>query len=179
MPTEAAQRVEETTLAHYNSPVNPTHSLPAAESLINRLKVGNYPVPLPVQRFMDRMHDPKGNDLEDKLARDVHSRPDFKSLPPEKQSGISGLAGAIRWHSPARRHPYNRMGLTFAEGRNILVQTYRELAKSGMPSEIQHGLYDFSTGLERDLEEAAKRGGFFQEFGQRLKDLREEINKRR
>src|SRR5438270_13798409 len=101
MPSEAAQRVEETTLNHHNVPVNPAHSLPAAESLIKRLKVANYPVPLPVQRFMDRMHDPKGNDLEDKLARDVHSRPDFKSLPAEKQSGIAELASTIRWHSPA------------------------------------------------------------------------------
>lgn len=182
MTTTELTRLEDVTMEHYNAPVTPAHSLPAAQSLINRLKVIGKPVPLPVQRFLDRITAPKGQaGLRDKLARDLHSAPDYKSLPADKQAGVDEIAGAVQWHNPATGHPYNKAGLTFPQGRYILVQTYKEMGSipGDYPQDVRHKLTDFATGLEMDLEAAAKAGGFYPQYSGAVRDLKESIKQNR
>jgi len=175
----ALAQLEATTMEHYNAPVNPAHSLPAAERVVSRVRIIRKPVPLPVQRFMDRMSAPKGQRLRDKLARDLHSVPDYTSLPQDKQRGVDELHDALAWHNPATGHPYLKAGLTFAEGRHILVQTYKEIGsiRADYPQDVRHALNDFVTGLQKDLDDAAKRAGFYDQYSRTQADLRDSIMK--
>jgi hypothetical protein len=178
--TELAQ-LENVTMEHYNAPVTPAQSLPAAQSLINRLKVIDKPVPLPVQRFMDRMSAPKGDDgLHDKLSRDLYSS-SYQPLLRDKQAVLEELKHAIRQHRPGIGHAYTKAGLTFAQARHVLVQTYSEMGNSraNYPQDIRHKLSDFATGLEKDLDDAAKRAGFYPQYSEAVRDLKESIKQNR
>jgi hypothetical protein len=181
MTAEAARaRLENTTMAHYDAPVEPSHSLPAAERVVARVKTLGKPVPLPVQRFMDRMSDPKApNGVLDKLSRDLHGS-DYKSLPEDKQTGVYDIAHELRNHNHATGHRYLKAGIDFAQAKHILISTYKEVGsmKADYPQDVRHGLNDFAAGLEKDLDEAAKRGGFYDEYSRTQAELRDAIKNR-
>lgn len=102
-------------------------------------------------------------DARDKLSRDFYGT-EYNTLTPDKQAEVSSLHGGLVNDAPD--HPYLKAGLTFIQARHLLLETYREELTNRYPQEIQTALADFRTGLEKDIDEAAKRAGFYPEYSQ-------------
>lgn len=108
-------------------------------------------------------------DARDKISRDFYGA-DYNQLPPEKQADVSALHGGLVNDAPD--HPYLKSGLTFIQARHLLVETYREELSNSYPQEIKTALIDFRSGLEKDIDEAAKRAGFYPEYSRANHDLK-------
>ena len=108
-------------------------------------------------------------DARDKLSRDFYGT-EYSKLPPEKQADVSSLHGGLVNDAPD--HPYLKKGLTFIQARHLLIETYHAELTNRYPQEIQTALADFRTGLEKDIDEAAKRAGFYSEYSKANLDLK-------
>ncbi|HKF56268.1 MAG TPA: hypothetical protein VKJ45_12510 [Blastocatellia bacterium] len=105
----------------------------------------------------------------DKLARDFYQK-DYQELPQKQQDDVDDLHGKL-WN-PAGTSGYLKKGLSFAEAHHLLLEAYRAETDKQYPQEIRSALMDFARGLEKDISEAAKAGGFYPEFSKAEKSLR-------
>ena len=155
--------------------VRPEFSEPAARRIVKRCKTLDRPIPLPVQRFMDRVEPPA--EIRDKMGRDLFGKP-MSQLTSEQQGTVDAehsrlISSASGWN-PADGHPYYKPGFTFAQMRHILLQTYRVEANyqyTHLP-ELKAALIDFRDAMETDLDEAAKDHGFYKEYSDANQALR-------
>ena len=130
-------------------------------------------MPVAVQRFQDRAHGPKGHyGAHDKLARDLYGAPDYRSLNPAQQSHVSQKESELR-NNPAEAHPYTQKGFTFGQVRHVLMGLYRlQSPASSYPQKIRSKISELADALEKDIAEAAKQNGFYQEYSQQLKAVK-------
>jgi hypothetical protein len=155
---------------HSSVPVRAEFSTPAARLIVRRCEVLKRRPPLVIQRFLDRVDGPRGTDgVRDKMARDFFQK-DYAALPEDKKGQVLDLHNHMS--NPATPHPYFKAGLTFAQGHNLLIETYREESKRDLPKELQAAMIDFRNGLEKDLDEAAKHAGFYQAYSLANQTLR-------
>jgi hypothetical protein len=157
---------------HSHVPVIPEFSAPVARLILRRCATLKISPPLVVRRFQDRAEGPKGqNGAVDKIGRDFYGK-EYSDLTPDKRAEVDSLHSALGNHNPATGHPYLKPGLTFAQARHLLIETYKTEANEHYPQEIRTALADFRTGLEKDLDESAKAHGFYQEYSKANQALR-------
>ena len=159
-------------LKHRHAPLEPVHSKGVADALVKRFETIRQPVPIAVQRFQDRAHEPKGHyGVHDKLARDLYGAPDYESLPAAQQDYVSRKE--LELTNPAQAHPYTQKGFTFGQARHILMGLYRLLsAAHSYPQEIRSKISELADSLEQDIAEAAKQNGFYPEYAAQLKAIK-------
>jgi hypothetical protein len=160
-------------MRHRHAPLEPHHSQGVASALVKRLETIRQPVPVAVQRFQDRAHGPKGHyGVHDKLARDLYGAPDYRSLNPAQQDHVSQKESELR-SNPAEAHPYTQKGFTFGQARHVLMGLYRlQSAAGSYPQEIRAKISELADSLEKDIAESAKRSGFYSEYSQQLKAVK-------
>jgi hypothetical protein len=157
---------------HGDVPVIPEFAAPAARLIIRRCATLRISPPLVIRRFQDRAEGPKGpHGAQDKIGRDFYGT-EYANLPPDRKAEVDSLHGALVSDNPATGHPYLKPGFNFAQARHLLIETYREESGRRYPQEIQTALADFRTGLEKDLDEAAKHAGFYPEYSRANTALR-------
>jgi hypothetical protein len=157
---------------HANVPVIPGHSAPVAARIARRCATLNISPPLVIQRFHDRVEGIKGpNGAQDKIGRDFYGTK-YRNLPPDKQAEVHSLHSSLVHANRATGHPYLKIGLTFIQARHLLIETYRTEMNNRYPSDLRAALVDFRTGLEADLDAAAKNGGFFQAYARANTELK-------
>jgi hypothetical protein len=159
-------------LKHRHAPLEPVHSKGVADALVKRLETIRQPVPVAVQRFQDRAHEPKGHyGVHDKLARDLYGAPDYESLPAAQQDYVSRKE--LELTNPAQAHPYAQKGFTFGQARHVLMGLYRLQSEAGSyPQEIRAKISELSDALEQDIAESAKQNGFYPEYAAQLKAVK-------
>jgi hypothetical protein len=162
---------------HASVPVIPEFSAPVASRIVSRCRTLNISPPLVIQRFEDRAKEPTGNHgVQDKISRDFYQR-GFEDLPADKQKEVQNLHSAM--FNPATPHPYFKAGLNFAQGRHLLLETYRLEASNKLPQDLRVALVDFRDGLERDLDDSARIHGFFKEYGNAIMALKTAVSPHR
>ena len=158
--------------SHGNAPLTPEFATPVARSIARTCVTLKIKPPLVISRFLDRADGPQGRSgIQNKLARDLHGK-EYSELPEGKQQEIDSKYNSLASSNPATRHPYLKAGFTFAQGHNLLLAAIREQSSNSLPQQIRAGLFDFVSALERDLDEAAKRAGFYQSYSQANQALR-------
>jgi hypothetical protein len=156
--------------AHSDFPVEPDFSKGWARSISRRCETLQIKVPLVIRRFMDRAIGTTGTDGQlDKISRDFHGK-DYRELSQQQQGDVDSLHSKL-WN-PAGTSEYLKSGLTFGEAYDLKLEAYRAENDKTFTQEIRSTLNDFARGLERDLQEAAKAGGFFDQFSKADKALR-------
>ena len=162
------RNIEEIANTNADLPVKPAHSAPVARLIVRMCETKHVPVPLVVERFQDRVIGPKGG-YHGKIARDFYGK-HYHKLSADQQVKVGTLHSAL---GSSDGHPYLKKGLTFIQARHLLIETYREEFKArNLPEEIRGALGDFRRGLEHDIDDAAKAGGFFSEYARANQALR-------
>jgi hypothetical protein len=165
-------QIEAVAEKHGHVPVVPEFSAPVARLIVRRCATLRISPPLVIRRFQDRAEGPKGlNGAQDKIGRDFYGT-EYSNLSPDKRAEVDSLHGSLTWVNPATGHPYLKPGFNFAQARHLLLETYREEVSTRYPQEIQTALADFRTGLEKDLDEAAKAHGFYPAYSEANQALR-------
>jgi len=156
--------------SHAHFPVEPDFSKGWARSIVKRCETLKIKPPLVIRRFFDRVTGPQGHDGQlQKLSRDFYQK-DHQELTQKQRDDVDSLHSKL-WN-PAGTSDYLKPGLSFAEAYDLKLETYRAQTDKAFTPEIRSTLSDFARGLERDLEEAAKAGGFYPEYSKAEKSLR-------
>jgi hypothetical protein len=166
------KQVEAIAQRHADAVLTPEHAAPVARRILQRCATLKIPAPSVILRFQDRAEHLRGISAHhNKIARDFYGS-DYASLSQDKQQQVTSLHSSLVSENPATGHPYLKPGFTFAQARHLLLETYRAERSNSYPQEIRTALVDFRAGLEKDLDEAAKRQGFFPEYSQANRNLR-------
>jgi hypothetical protein len=157
-------QIEAVAEKHGHAPMIPEFSAPVARLIVRRCRTLQISPPLVIRRFQDRAEGAKGvTGAQDKIGRDFYGT-EYSNLTPDKRAEVDSLHSSLVADNPATGHPYLKPGFNFAQARHLLLETYREEVSTHYPQEIQTALADFRTGLEKDLDEAAKVHGFYPEY---------------
>jgi hypothetical protein len=165
------ERIAQIVDKHGHVPMTPEYSAPVARHIVKYCQNLRIKPPLVIQRFMDRLDGPKGQDgALDKLGRDLHGREYSELTEPQRQQ-ITSIHSSLGNANPATGHPYLKPGFDFAQGHDLLVSAYG-LSMDRFQREIRASMQDFISGLEKDLDQAAKAGGFFKQYSDATTALR-------
>jgi hypothetical protein len=156
------ERIAQIIDRHAKVSVIPEYSAGVARKIDQRAKVLKIQTPLPVRRLLDRLVDHDSDSLNNKLARDLNGK-EFSELSSAQRNTLPSHRDLLGW-SPAGPSSYAKAGLDFAQAHNLLLATYGDQLNKRLPQEIRAYLIDLSQGLEHDLDDAAKKAGFYKEF---------------
>jgi len=171
-PTQELEALNKVVDDHSDVEVEPKYSSPSARLVVKRSETIGAKPPLVIRRFQDRVLGSRGSGdtgHRNRIARDFHGA-DYNELTPQQQDGVNDLLGKVS--TPAGTFKYLKKGLSFGEAYELLIQSFGAQGDSKLAPEIKQGLIDFRNGLEKDISEAAKAGGFFDEFSKADKALR-------
>lgn len=172
-PTRELETLNTVVDDHSHTPMESEFSRGFARRILQRSQTLKTKPPLVIRRFFDRVTGPQGDEgRQNKIARDFHGL-DYKELTQKQRDAVDTLHGQL-WN-PAGSSEYLKPGLSFGEGYDLLLQAYRAENDKSYTQEIRAALNDFARALERDLEEAAKAGGFFDQFSRADKQLRQAL----
>jgi len=169
-PVKEIEALDAVVDKHADFPVSPDFSKGWALRIVRRCKTLEIQSPLVIRRYLDRALGPQSHYAErNKISRDFMGL-EYGQLNQNQQDEVDNLHSKL-WN-PAGRSAYLRQGLTLIEAYHLKLEAYRAEQDKIFTPEIRAALNDFSRGRERDLEEAAKAGGFYPEFSKAEKSLR-------
>jgi hypothetical protein len=165
------ERIAQIVDQHSKVPVLPHYSAGMARKIEQRAKVLKIQTPIPVRRLLDRLVDHDSDSLNNKLARDLHGK-EHSELTQDQQFHIHRMHNELPGWNPATGSPYSKAGMDFAQAHHLLLASYREQSDMKLPQEMRAYLMDLSHGLEHDLDDAAKKAGFYKEYSDANMQLR-------